>query len=447
MMRPLIFILTISLLTACSDTPERVIFQAESDEFEAAAEEYREIWAEDGERIVAALENATGLPFEEQPVITIVYEGVSFSGYKKIPMRMRASYPTDTKRGTLVHELSHRLIADRVSKDFEDHPVIFLFLYDVWVELWGQEFADGQVAVESRRRGLYDYEGAWKTALALGVDGRKSQWQTFVADDRKVSVTELADRYYAETLKRTPEVAYFAGVDLERHDGIEDNSPAARQSADALVDDLLDMLRTIDANSLAGTSEWITHAYLQQQLGATVAQRVCRTYLWNVNQMGGWHSGYSQIAQLQPVGTEELRQQSIARWSKFAQYVDQEIAYLKEGMQRNYTAPKSVVQRVINQVDGLLELETEKSPFYSPAARDDDEAFANATYEIVTEQISPALQRYRDFLEGRYMEAAREELSVTANPDGLACYEASLQAYTTLNRSGKEVYELGQKTV
>jgi uncharacterized protein (DUF885 family) len=102
---------------------------------------------------------------------------------------------------------------------------------------------------------------------------------------------------------------------------------------------------------------------------------------------------------------------------------------------------------VIDQVDGLLSLQIEKSPFYSPALRDDDEEFAAATRELVTKQIYPALQRYRDFLAGSYMESAREELSVTANPDGLACYEASLQAYTTLARSGKEVFELGQATV
>ena len=45
------------------------------------------------------------------------------------------------------------------------------------------------------------------------------------------------------------------------------------------------------------------------------------------------------------------------------------------------------------------------------------------------------------------MRGARTELAVTANPDGLLCYEASLQGYTTLDRSGKEVYALGMATV
>lgn len=261
------------------------------------------------------------------------------------------------------------------------------------------------------------------------------------------SVNALADHYYAVTLKENPELAYFSGIELPRHDGMEDNSASARQALQALEDEMLEELESIDVSTLKGRSEWITHAYLLQELRASVAQRICRTDLWNVNQMGGWHSGYSQVAQLQPVGSTELREQSLTRWSKMAIYIDLEIEHLGHGLELGYSAPKSVVQRVIDQVDGLLSLEVEKSPFYSPALRDDDEEFEAATRELVTNQIYPALQRYRDFLADNYMENAREELSVTANPDGLACYEASLQAYTTLARSGKEVFELGQATV
>ena len=261
------------------------------------------------------------------------------------------------------------------------------------------------------------------------------------------AVTLLADNYYSATLQRTPEVAYFSGVELSQHDGMQDNSPSAKLAAEADEDKMLAALERIDADTLNGRTEWITHAYLLQTLRADVAQRVCRNDLWNINQMGGWHSGYPQIAQLQPIGSAPLREQSVARWSKMAAYIDQEIENLKSGLELGYSAPKTVVRRVIDQVDGLLELEIEKSPFYSPATRDDDTDFAAATHAIVSAQIYPALQRYRGFLADIYMESARAELAITANPDGLACYEASLQAYTTLDRSGEEVFELGQATV
>ena len=163
----------------------QIDFQPESPRFEAATEAYREIWRTEGERISAALEAATGLEMEAGPIRAIVYEGISNSGYKRHPMYMRASYPPDTKRATLVHELAHRLIADLTSRDLEEHPIIFLFVYDVWVTLWGQDFADAQVAVESERRGNYDYESAWRDALALGREGRAERWKQFLAKSRR----------------------------------------------------------------------------------------------------------------------------------------------------------------------------------------------------------------------------------------------------------------------
>ena len=181
MLTRLIAALMVTLPLACAHQVQakRLTVEAESEEFTAAAVEYREIWTEDGARIVEILEQLTELRLESGPITVIVYEGVSFSGFRDIPMRMRASYPYDTKRGTLVHEISHRLISELVPKKFEDHPLIFLFLYDAWVELWGREFADSQVAIESRRRGLFDYEGAWKTALELSAEERSIRWAEF----------------------------------------------------------------------------------------------------------------------------------------------------------------------------------------------------------------------------------------------------------------------------
>jgi len=260
-------------------------------------------------------------------------------------------------------------------------------------------------------------------------------------------VNQVADDYYAHVMTVTPEMAYFAGVELERHDGLTDNSLESTAANDAAIDAMLVRLQSIDADELIGDSAWITYAYLLEELETKVGVRICRTELWNVNQMGGWHSGYAQIAQLQPAGTPELREQSLARWSKFASFIDVELDNLEQGIGQGYSAPKTVVQRVIDQINGVLALDAEQSPFYSPAARDDDKAFTAATHTIVTEQIAPALRRYSEFLAGPYMDSAREELSVTANPDGRACYDASLRSYTTLNRSAEDVYELGKQTV
>ncbi len=283
--------------------------------------------------------------------------------------------------------------------------------------------------------------------LAAACGGEQPEPAAVDTPDSAATVTSIADDYYAHVLSTSPEVAYFAGIELERHDGLSDNSPEALAANNAVIDGLLTRLSEIDPDELAGKPAWITQALLTEELEGNAGLRACRTELWNVNQMGGWHSGYTQVARLQPVGSEAAREQSLARWSKFPAFIDQEIANLQSGLDLGYSAPKTVVRRVVEQVAGLLELETANSPFYSPAARDGDEAFATATRELVEQDIVPALQRYHDYLAGPYLEQARSQLSVIANPNGRACYDASLRSYTTLKRSGEDVFELGKQTV
>src|SRR5438270_11222650 len=157
----------------------RIEFQPESDQFAQAAREYQEIWRDEGARIAAAMEAGSGLQFEDRVVKAMVLEISSSSGYREKPMQLRASYPPDTKKATLIHELGHRLESDLFHHDEDDHPFLFLWVYDVWVTLYGREFADSQVAVERQRGRMYP--AAWDFALSFTADQRAAKWKETVA--------------------------------------------------------------------------------------------------------------------------------------------------------------------------------------------------------------------------------------------------------------------------
>jgi hypothetical protein len=117
------------------------------------------------------MERVSGLKFVEKELKAVIYEGPSNSGFGSSPMNLRASYPTDVKKATLVHELSHRMN----SQLKDEHRILFLYLYDVREILYGKDFADQQVEVEKGRKGLYDYESAWNWALSMNKDERASR--------------------------------------------------------------------------------------------------------------------------------------------------------------------------------------------------------------------------------------------------------------------------------
>jgi hypothetical protein len=178
---------------ACSSNPQpgspggpvavpRLEFVPESETYAAAVGEYERIWATDAARIVRTMQDVSGLTFTDTAITAIVFEGVSSSGFRDTPMRLRASYPLDTKKATLIHELGHRLQSPLFRRQDEEHGPLFLWLYDVWVALYGKEFADAQVLVEKRRRG--PYPRAWDEALALSPGERAERWEAIVANQR-----------------------------------------------------------------------------------------------------------------------------------------------------------------------------------------------------------------------------------------------------------------------
>ncbi len=144
--------------------------------FITAANEYTKIWKDDGEKIVQKFEELSGCKFHEEYIKAIVYIGISRSGVFGDAMHLRARYPIDTKKATIIHELGHRLFFgfEDYQKSYDAEQINDLIIYDVWTDLYGKKFADEQILVEKARKGVYDYEFAWNWALSLRRDGRKT---------------------------------------------------------------------------------------------------------------------------------------------------------------------------------------------------------------------------------------------------------------------------------
>ena len=88
-----------------------------------------------------------------------------------------------------------------------------------------------------------------------------------------------------------------------------------------------------------------------------------------------------------------------------------------------------------------------ESPFDSPSVRDKTPEFRKHFDVLVQEQIVPAFKRYRDFLEKAYLPAAREAIAVSANPNGAACYDASVRYHSSLPATAKDVHATGLQQV
>jgi uncharacterized protein (DUF885 family) len=254
----------------------------------------------------------------------------------------------------------------------------------------------------------------------------------------------LAEDYVDAYYEQFPEEAYEAGYPDAPAGRLSDRSAAALAAWYAREDSLLQGLEAIDSTALDGTEAAIPYAYALDRFRTSIARRVCRTELWNVSPTWtGWPELFPSVFAQQPVDTPEARTAALARARDVDRFLDTEIANLREGIQLGYTAARPDVDAVIAQVDGLLALPAEDSPFLEPVGRTDDAAFGDSLGGIVAEEIVPAARRYRDFLASEYRSAAREQVGVTANPDGAACYEASVRYFTTLPLKAEEIQASG----
>jgi uncharacterized protein (DUF885 family) len=282
--------------------------------------------------------------------------------------------------------------------------------------------------------------------LELGAGaGCASRRKTPPPGEAETRSLALADAVVAETFEQYPERPTMLRIPGSRYDALPDDSLAAVAARQAREDRLLAELRAIDPTELpAGSPAALAHTLATSRLEDSAAARVCRFELWGVSQMlNGWHVRFGNLAQLQPVGTEDLRRQALARFSAVPAYGDVETANLREGLRRGYRAPEVTVRLVIGQLDALVAMPPEESPYASPGVRDGDPAFRERFVSLVRDRIQPALRKHRDFLRDEYLPQARSAVGVAANADGVACYRAAARLASTLDRDPAEIHRVG----
>lgn len=263
-------------------------------------------------------------------------------------------------------------------------------------------------------------------------------------DDAVARALEVAEAYVDAYYRDFTDQAYDSGYTDLDYSRLADHSLEALATWREREDAWLEELRAIDPPSLEGTAAEVPYAYALDRVEAHAGLRACRIELWNVSPAWtGWQSALPSTFAQQPVGSEEARADALARARDAVRFIDTEVVNLREGLKLGYRAPRSNVEAVLEQVGRLLSAAPEESPFYGPATRDEIPGFGDELLAIVQGEIRPAIERYRDFLAGEYLEASREEPGVSANPQGEECYRNSIRYYTSLPLAPQEVHDRG----
>ena len=155
-----------------------------------------------------------------------------------------------------------------------------------------------------------------------------------------------------------------------------------------------------------------------------------------------------------PFKTVEDYEAGLSRMHWFCGYLHNAMTQLAEGLKRGYVQPKIIVRNVLAEVDAMLALPVEATPFYKPVlampgtfAPADRERLARAYRQMIEGEVLPGYAAWKRYLTDTYLPVAREAPGLCAQKDGDRMYAFALTRHTTTKLTADEIHALGLSEV
>lgn len=157
---------------------------------------------------------------------------------------------------------------------------------------------------------------------------------------------------------------------------------------------------------------------------------------------------------MQPFKTVKDYDDWLSRATKFTTWADSAIAYFKMGMKEDFMLPKSLVVKMIPQMEAMQTTDVTQSIFYGPIntmpqkfSEADKKRLTDAYTNLINEQIIPTYKRLGSFLQNEYLAKARTTSGISFLPQGNEYYAYLVRVSTTTNKTPEEIYKTGLKEV
>lgn len=151
-----------------------------------------------------------------------------------------------------------------------------------------------------------------------------------------------------------------------------------------------------------------------------------------------------------PFATLADYEKGLERLAGFTHFLGSTVARLKQGLAAGYAQPQAVVSNVLEQVDAMLRIPVEESPFYRcivkmPASigQADRERLAAAYRRTIERSVYPGYQAWQTYLTDIYLARATAAPGRSAMKDGAALYATDLAYHTTTAMSAEQIHALG----
>ncbi len=219
---------------------------------------------------------------------------------------------------------------------------------------------------------------------------------------------------------------------------------ARHEATQAFIADLND----IDSGALSDIGQ-LNQRMLKTALEEEVESFNSGLHLIALNMRSGPQHRYTMVERL-PMVTENDYTDWLARLEKLPEQLGQYQALLSEGVDRERTQARIIIERIPKQLDALIVDNPEDSPFwgvFDTMSESVDIQAAQAikarARSVISEQVTPAYAEFKTFVEEQYLPNTREHPGIGTLPGGKAIYAMLARHFTTTDMTPEEIHNLG----
>jgi uncharacterized protein (DUF885 family) len=253
----------------------------------------------------------------------------------------------------------------------------------------------------------------------------------------------LFDAHWEEQMRTYPEWATFSG-DHRYGDRLRDASREAIAMEFTQQRRRLAEARAMRRDGLSAqdrTSLDVLEHGLQQELRL---ETFVGFRSMSLGSQGGFQGEFAELLQASPVEQVGQVEQALARMKAYPKRVEQELALLREGLALGWVPPRSVLHRVLGQIDRQLAPGINEDAFFEPFTRlgadiapAEQQRLRERARREIADSVLPAMRRLRAFVADEYLLVAPADGALRSYPGGAGRLRSGLgsTARTTKERA------------
>lgn len=263
------------------------------------------------------------------------------------------------------------------------------------------------------------------------------------------NIETLFNNYWEEHLKLFPFDATFFGDNRYNDQFPNDQTQSYRDTLKSFYQSYLDSAKSFDRAKLSDENK-TSYDIFVYEMNSLLDGLKLNAWMLPFDQFNGIPSLLPLGNTVFPFKTVKDYDNWLSRLNKYPAWADSAIGNFRQGMAAGVVLPKTLVVKMIPQVESMVVSNPTKSLFYEPVTHlpkdvsaADSQRLVNDYRQIVLQVIIPTYKKLGDFLKNEYLPKARTTSGLLAIPGGKEMYEYDVKYWTTTDGTPEQFYQTG----